>query len=422
LGAIGTLQDRPVVQSAWVRTGASRGPRFAIRLLLALAAAILVVPARSAPAAAPAPDSGGFRADALAIETIVDAQYAYLERFPGARMPMTDRLRAEAAAVRDRDSLLRYAERAMLMLADHHAITGSSFPDSWAIIPSYADLWIERSNGRYIVDAVRDGSPAAAAGIGAGDVLVAVDGVAIAQAVTAFWADLGADPTGDRAVFAARILAAGRRDHPRRLTVQRGSGPPRSLSLPNLYAAARAGLPFVTTRAQRGALVIRLEDSLGSHETIAAFDAAMARARPRQRVILDLTGTPSGGDTVVARAILGWFVDRPRGYQIHNLPSQLRETGIARQWIEQVLPRPGKHHDGTVIVRVGRWTGSMGEGIAIGFHAIGARVIGSRMAGLRGAVYDQRLDHSGLILKLPSERLTTVDGVPREDFVPEPAR
>ena len=60
----------------------------------------------------------------------------------------------------------------------------------------------------------------------------------------------------------------------------------------------------------------------------------------------------------------------------------------------------------------------MGEGLAIGFHAIGARVTGTRMAGLLGAIYDHRLPSSGLVLKIPTERLMSVDGLPREAFVP----
>jgi carboxyl-terminal processing protease len=95
-----------------------------------------------------------------------------------------------------------------------------------------------------------------------------------------------------------------------------------------------------------------------------------------------------------------------------------RETGIPRQWAEQVLPRPGKRHRGPVTVLVGRWTGSMGEGLAIGFDAIGAEVCGGPMAGLLGAIYDYRLERSGLVLKLPTERLYAVDGTPREAFVP----
>ena len=64
----------------------------------------------------------------------------------------------------------------------------------------------------------------------------------------------------------------------------------------------------------------------------------------------------------------------------------------------------------------------MGEGLAIGFDAIGARVTGTRMAGLLGAIYDHRLEHCGLVLKLPTERLMHVDGTPREEFEPRPMR
>lgn len=379
-----------------------------IRALIAL----LALTAAQAPAAA------DYRADALSIEPLIERVYAYPERLPGGAYRLTDRLRAEAEAVSDERGLLHFAERAMLLLADHHAITGASFGDSWGLVPSYADLWIEQRAGGFVVDAVREGSPAARAGIRAGDRLIAVGGVPVTQAVAAFWADLGAAPRDP--AFAARVLAAGRRNAPRRLTLQRGAAPPHEFELPNLYAGPHPDREPVSVSAEGRALRIRFNDSLGRQEAIAAFDAAMAHARPGQAIVLDLTDTPGGGNTSVARAILGWFVDRPRFYQMHNDPSELRETGIARQWVEQALPRPGKFHHGPVTVLVGRWTGSMGEGLAIGFDAIGARVAGTRMAGLRGAVYDERLAHSGLVLKLPAERVMTVSGLPREDFVPHP--
>jgi carboxyl-terminal processing protease len=359
-----------------------------------------------------------FRADALSIERLINENYAYLERLEGGVMPMPARLREEAERVGDRRALLLYAERALLALADHHAITGASLRDSWAVVPSYADLWIEPRGAGFVIEAVREGSPAERAGIRAGDRLTAVDGAETGRAVAAFWADLGLAPTQGRAGFAARILAAGRRDRPRRLTVQAGGGPPRPVVLPSLYAAQAGERPPLVARESGGALLIRINDSLGDSRMIAAFDAAMARARRGQRVVIDLTDTPSGGNTNVARAILGWFVGRPTGYQVHSLPAEQRRTGIARQWIEQVLPRPGKRHRGPVEVRVGRWTGSMGEGLAIAFDALGARVAGTRMAGLLGAVYDHRLEHSGLVIKLPTERLAHVDGTPREAFVP----
>ena len=370
--------------------------------------------------AAQTPIADDYRADARSIEPLIERVYAYPERLSGGAFHLTARLRAEAEQVGDERALLHFAERAMLLLADHHAITGPSFSDSWGLVPSYADLWIERRAGGFAVDAVRPGSPAARAGIRPGDRLVAVGGVPVDEAVAAFWADLGAAPGAMDSAFAARVLAAGRRNAPRRLTLQRGTAPPQMFALPNLYAEPHPDRPPVSAAPDGGALRIRFNDSLGEQATIAAFDAAMARARPGQRIVLDLADTPSGGNSLVARAILGWFVDRPRFFQMHNDPSELRETGIARQWVEQVLPRPGKYHRGPVTVLVGRWTGSMGEGIAIGFDAIGARVVGTRMAGLRGAVFDERLAHSGLVLKLPAERVMTVTGLPRENFVPHP--
>lgn len=362
--------------------------------------------------------AGAFRGDAEAIEQLIAANYAYLDRFPGGRVPMSDRLRAETARVADRRSLVRYAERALLLLADHHASTGSSLPDSWALVPSFSDLWVEERSGGYWIEAVRDGSPAAAAGIRAGDRLVEVDGVPTPVAVAAFWGDLGVPPDRSRAGFAARVLAAGRRDRPRHLLVQRGRAAPRAVQLASLYATPQPQRPPLTVAARGPDLVIRFYDSLGDDATVSAFDAAMAKARPGQRLVIELTDTPSGGNTVIARAILGWFVTRPRAYQVHNLPREERRTGIARQWVEQVLPRRGKHHRGPVLVRVGRWTGSMGEGLAVGFHAIGVPVVGDRMAGLLGAIEDYRLPHSGLVIKLPTERLYAPDGTPREEFVP----
>ena len=371
--------------------------------------------------AAAAPVPADYAADAAEIEKLVNANYAYLDRFQQNQMPMTAKLRGEATKVSREAELIRYAERALTLLADHHAITGSSLKDSWAVFPSYGDLWIERRGSTYLITAVRDGGPAAKAGVRSGDALLAIDGRPIAIQVAEFWSDLGAAGSIERNEFAARILAAGRRDRPRNLVISDGRRPPRTVALPNLYGDWRPDFPPVSVQIEGGITRVRFNDSLGNSETIAAFDRAMAAVDPRQALVIDLTDTASGGNTSVARGILGWFVRRPTFYQVHNLPSEERETGIARQWVEQVLPRKGKYWSGPVTVRVGRWTGSMGEGVAVGFAAIGKRVEGDRMAGLLGAIYDYRLEKSGQVIKFPSERLSAVDGTPREAFVPLPA-
>lgn len=127
-----------------------------------------------------------YRADARSIEVLINRSYAYLDRFGSATAPISDKLRIEAEKVSDRRSLLRYAERVLLSLSDHHAITGSSFANSWAIVPSYADLWVLKNEGVYTIDAVRSDSPAQEAGIRRGDRIVSVDGIPIQDAVSAF--------------------------------------------------------------------------------------------------------------------------------------------------------------------------------------------------------------------------------------------
>ncbi|WP_425228251.1 S41 family peptidase [Sphingomonas sp.] len=372
----------------------------------ALIAALAVVTIGAA--ARPAPTAADYAADARDLRQLIADHYAYPDHLPNGTVPQSAALEAERDAVHDRDTLLHYAEDMIATLADHHAITGASFGDDWALVPSFADLWVE--DGR--ITAVRDRSPAARAGIMAGDKLAAVGGVALPVAAAAFWSRLGLPVTPERRDHAERVLAAGRRNAARVLSVTR-DGRSRDVTLPSLYAEHRsAGVLTVTANT------IRLNDSLGEHATIAAFDAAMAALPSRAAVTVDLTDTASGGNTSVARAMMGWFVRRAMPYQVHNLPSEERETGVPRQWLEEVLPRPGRYHPGPVTVLVGRWTGSMGEGLAIGFAAIGARVCGGPMAGLKGAVYDLTLERSGLVVKVPAERLYTVDGQPRERWTP----
>lgn len=381
--------------------------------LVAVAALFLL------PAAEPAPDYAG---DAQALDALIAENYAYIDRFAAAKLPDSSLLAAERDAVRDAKSLLAYAERRIASLADHHAITGASFADSWAIVPTYADLWIVADEGAYRIDAVRADSPAEKAGIRRGDVLVAIEGVPTAQAVADFWAGLGLDvAVDDRDGYAARVLAAGRRDRERRLTLSRGHGKARMVMLPNLYAVEKPeSAPVAVSMEGADVTAIRLNNALGDDRTVEAFDAAMASLPADARVVIDLRDTPSGGNSMVARGIMGWFVDRPTPYQMHSLPAEEASSGIARQWIELVLPRAGKHRAKPVAVRVGRWTGSMGEGIAIGFASMGVPVCGERMAGLRGAIHDFDLPSSRMRFKIPVERLFTVNGQPREDFRPVP--
>lgn len=137
-------------------------------------------------------------------------------------------------------------------------------------------------------------------------------------------------------------------------------------------------------------------------------------------VIIDLRDTAGGGNTLNARALLGRFVDTQTPYQRHTIPAIERMTGVTRQWVEEVGPLEPDLSDVPVVVIVGRWTGSMGEGTAIGFQAAAdASIVGVPMARLLGAIIDTPMPSTGWIVKMPSEALFHVNRTPREDVLPD---
>ncbi|MCR5863569.1 hypothetical protein LRS05_16235 [Flavobacterium sp. J372] len=68
----------------------------------------------------------------------------------------------------------------------------------------------------------------------------------------------------------------------------------------------------------------------------------------------------------------------------------------------------------------GHWTGSMGEGMVIGFDAMRrAKITGTKMAGLLGAIYTYRMKNTNIGYQIPIEGMYHVNDTPREDFMPK---
>jgi carboxyl-terminal processing protease len=138
-------------------------------------------------------------------------------------------------------------------------------------------------------------------------------------------------------------------------------------------------------------------------------------------IILDLRETPSGGNTSVARAIIGWFIDREHFYQKHEYYAEEKSSGIKRSWEEIVSPRKDKYYGKPLIILCNHWTGSIAEGIVIGLDALkrpGTKIIGTEMARLNGAVYSFEMPFCKIRFTFPAERLYHSNGLPREQYIP----
>jgi carboxyl-terminal processing protease len=166
---------------------------------------------------------------------------------------------------------------------------------------------------------------------------------------------------------------------------------------------------------------IRINDCLYDNDLIPAFDSIMQQSGNTRALILDLRETPSGGNTSVARAILGWFIDKEHFYQKHEYYAEEKNSGIKRSWEEIVSPRKGKYYSKPLVILCNHWTGSIAEGIVIGFDGLkrpGTTIIGTELARLNGAVNSFGMPNSKIHFTFPTERLFHINGSPREQYIP----
>lgn len=397
------------------RDGGGNGILSLVRALLFFA----LLSSPQAAAAAPEPSPAQYREDFGVFCSEVEANYAYFDS-KATRWADVPRLyEPDLARVRTREDFVRLLEQAVAELYDDHAHLNTNTATSPRLVPSGTDLWAEWAAGAATITDVRRGSDADRAGLRPGAIVISMNGTAIAEAVTREMPRSVPQTDEGARNWALRRVLAGRHGETRRIQVDQAEER-RNFELP----AARtmivdASTPLTFRRLEGDVGYIRFHDSLGDSATVAELDRALAALEDTRALVLDLRETPSGGNSTVARGILGRFVSHESAYQKHELVAEERATGIRRSWTESVTPRGPFVYMGKVAILVGRWTGSMGEGLAIGFDGVGrGTIVGRPMAGLLGATSRIDLPHSKIGVNLPVERLFHVNGTPREQFRP----
>ncbi|HEX2080047.1 MAG TPA: S41 family peptidase [Longimicrobium sp.] len=391
-----------------------------IFLARALASCLLAIPL--APAAGIAQSADTLPAEAyvqdfdVLWESVRDG-YAYWDRTRVDWGRVREIYRPRAGQVRTRREFLVLVEEVVRELHDPHAHAAANTASSPRLVPSGTDVWAEWWDGRAVITEVRAGSGAEEAGVRAGMEVVSIGGRGVREAVREHMPRALAEREPRAEAWALLAALAGRRDAPVRLELAAEGR--RFTAEFHPGESERSDAPLTARMLEDGIGYVRIHNSLGDTRLIAAWDSALVTLPWTRGLVLDLRNTPGGGNTTVARGIMGRLISQEQPYQRHELPSEERRHGIPRIWVEHVAPRGPFTYRQRVVVLVGRWTGSMGEGIAIGLDGMQrATVVGTAMAGLLGALYDVTLPRTGLTVRIPAERLYHVDGTPREAFVP----
>jgi C-terminal processing protease CtpA/Prc len=371
----------------------------------------------------PKPTQKDFEEDFDLMWKEIGENYAYFDKKATDWAKVKSIHRPRTPNVKNRDDFIALLESVLEELYDAHINLNTNTSSSPRLVPTGADIWAEWRNGRAIITEIRPGYNAERAGLSAGMEILAMNGVAIDNAVDA---RVGKSlRTIDPAArdWALRVLLAGRHNEARRITVAAidapkivaiNDQPPPSEEARN----ARSLLEWKRIKDHPGIGYIRVNNSLGAIELVKEFDAALSRMQDAEGLILDLRNTPSGGNTTVAKGIMGRFIDRDEPYQKHVITGEELRTGVKDVWLDVVAPR-GPRYAGPVVVLVDHWTGSMGEGIAIGMDAMKrAKIVGAPMAGLVGATQSVTLPNTGIGVTFPAQKLFHLNGTPRENFQP----
>jgi carboxyl-terminal processing protease len=345
----------------------------------------------------------------------VESEYAYFD------VKKTDWGRAcrfyghQATSATDRVAYVELLERALGELYDQHAHLGINTRKSPRLVPTQTDLVATWSGGRAIITDVRANSAAERAGLRPSIEVIEINGETVESVVNRIEPRFLSREDPAAREWALQAALAGRRDRDTVRLLTRMGESDREFE----FAYTDPVLTSLLSHRAVGKVgYVRIHNSLGEQALVHEFDKALSEMPGVRALVIDLRDTPSGGNSSVARGIMGRLVQEMLPYQRHELVSEFRSTGIRRVWNEYVAPR-GAPFLQPIVVLVGRWTGSMGEGLAIGLNATrGAPVLGEPMAHLLGALGETVLPYSKIVVRVPTEKLYHIDGTPREAFIP----
>lgn len=251
--------------------------------------------------------------------------------------------------------------------------------------------------------------------------IVKINGIDLNQAIKQFPSHCNDKNNVTTREWIANKVLAGRYNKSRVLTLKLENGKTTTLDLDNLKIRAE---PYYLTSKKVGNIgVIRINNALGKDILVTEFDRALNNLMETEGLIIDLRNTVDGGNSYVARGIMGRFINESKPYQKHLFLEKSKDNPglnpvIARSWVEYVEPR-GETYNQPVYVLVGRWTGSMGEGLAIGFEGMErGKVVGSKMERLAGGVSSFSFKNQTYGYRISTEKLFHLNGIPREAYVP----
>ena len=296
---------------------------------------------------------------------------------------------------------------------DSHLILNTNRDSSFRL---YAPLYTSLTDNKFIVSSVWQSQLEAIKDNIVGAEIVKFNGVDFEKTINNFPTVCQDKNKAEIRQWLANKVLAGHYNQPRVLTLKLSTNKTIEFDLDKLTIKKDEGL--LTSRVVDKIGIIRINNSLGQNDLITAFDKALDGLFNTKGLIIDLRNTVDGGNSYVARGIMSRFISEDKAYQKHWTIKQYdNNPKVIRKWFEYVSPR-SKTYNNPVVVLVGRWTGSMGEGLAIGFEGTDrAQIVGTEMERLAGEMNGFNFIHQKYGFRLSTAKLFHINGTAREKYV-----
>lgn len=297
---------------------------------------------------------------------------------------------------------------------DSHVILNTNRRSSYRL---YSPVYVQNKDGKWIITQVWLSQISNLKTDVLGAEILGINGAGLYDAIEAFPTHCHDKKDSTVSEWIANKVLAGRYNEPRILSLKLRDN--RTISLDLDVVRFKKNESLLSSEINDDIGIIRINNSLGNNALIADFDSVLNQLMDTKGLILDLRNTVDGGNSYVARGIMSRFVKEPKPYQMH-WKSEQYDNGpeLIQSWMEYVSPR-GQQYQRAVVVLVGRWTGSMGEGLAIGLEGVErAFVVGTEMQRLAGEMNGFNFKFCPYSYRLSVAKLFHVNGTPREIYVP----
>lgn len=316
--------------------------------------------------------------------------------------------------LKTQDDVVLLFETLLCEFYDSHLILNTNIHASYRL---YAPIYVRLQNEKFVITNVWQSQLMKSTNEIIGSEVATINGVDVNKAILNFPTHCSNKNLPEVKEWIVNKMVAGRYDQQRILGLKLINTKTLNLNLDSLVVRKETTTLTASRKNQVG--IIRINNSLGNSRLVEDFDHSLDSLMDTKVLIIDLRNTVDGGESYVARGIMSHFISQAQPYQKHSVMEKAEDgPPIERSWVEYVSPR-GKTYSKPVIVLVGRWTGSMGEGLAIGLEGIQRGIIvGTEMERLAGEMQGFSFKNQRFGYRLSISKLFHVNGAPREQYVP----